>query len=74
MKDLGYGKGYQYAHDFKAAYAVQGYLPDAITDSLFYCPSDRGYERMIGERLKRWRALGEKTGKNDAKRTPPGAK
>ena len=74
MKDLGYGKGYQYAHDFKAAYAVQGYLPDAITDSLFYCPSDRGYERMIGERLKRWRALREKTGKKDAKRTPPGAK
>jgi len=63
MKDLGYGKGYRYAHDFKDGYAVQDYLPDAIADSLFYFPTDRGYEKMIAGRLKKWRTLKEKTKK-----------
>jgi len=63
MKDLGYGKGYRYAHDFKDGYAVQDYLPDAIAGSLFYFPTDRGYEKMIAGRLKQWRALKEKTKK-----------
>ncbi|MBR9985272.1 MAG: replication-associated recombination protein A [Desulfosarcina sp.] len=63
MKDLGYGQGYRYAHDFKDGYAVQDYLPDAIADSLFYFPTDRGYEKMIAERLKKWRTLKEKTKK-----------
>ena len=53
MKDLGYGKGYRYAHDYKDGYAVQDYLPDAIADSLFYFPTDRGYEKMIAGRLKK---------------------
>ena len=61
MKDLGYGEGYRYAHDFKDGYAVQEYLPDAIAGNLFYFPTDRGYEKMIGGRLKQWRALREKT-------------
>jgi putative ATPase len=63
MKDLGYGKGYRYAHDFKDGYAVQDYLPDAIAGSLFYVPTDRGYEKMIAGRLKQWRTLKEKTKK-----------
>lgn len=63
MKDLGYGKGYRYAHDFKDGYAVQDYLPDAIADSLFYFPTDRGYEKMIAGRLKKWRTSKEKTKK-----------
>ncbi|MGA6926521.1 MAG: hypothetical protein WBY88_12610, partial [Desulfosarcina sp.] len=66
--------GYQYAHDFKDGYAVQEYLPNTLADSLFYRPSDRGYERLIGERLKRWRALKEKTGENDVKRPQPNSK
>ena len=63
MKDLGYGKGYRYAHDFKDGYAVQDYLPNAIADSLFYFPTDRGYEKMIAGRLKKWRTSKEKTKK-----------
>ena len=63
MKDLGYGKGYRYAHDFKDGYAVQDYLPDAIAGSLYYIPTDRGYEKMIAGRLKQWRVLKEKTKK-----------
>ena len=63
MKDLGYGKGYRYAHDFKDGYAVQDYLPDAIAGSLYYIPTDRGYEKMIAGRLKQWRTLKEKSKK-----------
>jgi putative ATPase len=63
MKDLGYGKGYRYAHDFKDGYAVQDYLPDAIAGSQFYFPTGRGYEKMIAGRLKKWRTLKEKTKK-----------
>ncbi len=59
MKDLGYGKDYRYAHDFKDGYAVQDYLPDAIAGNFFYFPTDRGYEKMIAGRLKHWRTLKE---------------
>ena len=60
MKDLGYGKDYRYAHDYKDGFAVQEYLPDAIAGRLFYSPADRGYEKMIAGRLKQWRAIKEK--------------
>jgi putative ATPase len=63
MKDLGYGKGYRYAHDFKDGYAPQSYLPDAIAGHQFYFPTDRGYEKMIAGRLTHWRTLKEKTKK-----------
>ena len=65
MKDLGYGKDYRYAHDYKDGFAVQEYLPDAIAGSLFYFPTDRGYEKMIAGRLDKWRALKEKTKKDN---------
>ena len=61
MKDLGYGKGYRYAHDFKGGYVAQDYLPDAISGHRFYSPTDRGYEKMIAGRLKHRRTLKEKT-------------
>jgi putative ATPase len=57
MKDLGYGKGYRYAHDFKDGYAPQDHLPDLIADNQFYFPTDRGYEKMIAGRLKAWRTI-----------------
>jgi putative ATPase len=65
MKDLGYGKGYRYAHDFKDGYAVQEYLPEAIAGQRFYAPTGRGYEKMIAGRLKAWRELKDKTGKGE---------
>jgi putative ATPase len=67
MKDLGYGKGYRYAHDYKDGYAVQEHLPDAIAGHLFYFPADRGYEKMIAGRLKQWRTLKEKTRDKNSK-------
>lgn len=55
MKDMGYGKGYQYAHDHKDAYVPQEYLPEALRDRQFYTPSDRGYEQTVKTRLDGWR-------------------
>jgi len=57
MKDLGYGKDYQYAHDYTDAYAPQHYLPETLKDTLFYRPTGRGYEKIIAERLDTWRRL-----------------
>ncbi len=60
MKDLGYGKDYQYAHDFEDAYVPQEYLPEKLKGKTFYIPTNRGYEKIVKERLDRWRKLREK--------------
>jgi len=59
MKDLDYGKGYKYAHDFPDAYVPQAYLPEALRGQVFYRPTERGYEKTIKERLEKWRRLRE---------------
>lgn len=51
MKKLGYGKGYQYAHDHPDAEVQQEHFPDEIRGSRFYFPADRGYEQTIKERI-----------------------
>lgn len=51
MKDLGYGKGYQYAHNHPDAFVEQEYLPEEIRGSKFYQPKDQGYEKIITERM-----------------------
>jgi len=61
MEDLGYGKGYKYAHKFPDAYVPQEYLPEGLRGRVFYNPSDRGYEKTIQERLTRWRRLRQGT-------------
>jgi putative ATPase len=57
MKDLDYGKGYKYAHDFKEAYVPQDYLPEKIKRERFYQPTNRGYEDTVKQRLEKWRFL-----------------
>jgi putative ATPase len=53
MKDDGYGEGYRYAHSEDGGVALgETYLPDALVSARFYRPTDRGYERQIGERLR----------------------
>lgn len=61
MKELDYGKGYLYAHDFTDAYIPQEYLPDELRGKggRFYRPTDRGYEKIIGERIEQWRKIRE---------------
>jgi putative ATPase len=52
MKDLGYGRGYRYAHDEEGAYAVgENYFPEGMTPQQWYRPTDRGLEASIRERL-----------------------
>jgi len=55
MKDLGYGKDYKYAHNYTDAFVGQEYLPDKLKGRLFYAPTDRGYEKVIKQRLDGWR-------------------
>ena len=57
MKNLGYGRGYRYAHDYKDAFIPQDYFPDQLKGTIFFEPSDRGYEKEIKRRLDRWRPL-----------------
>ena len=44
---LGHGEGYKYAHDYPKHYVKQQYLPDGLTDKVFYRPSENGYEKQI---------------------------
>ncbi len=57
MRDLGYGRDYRYAHDFRDAYVPQQYLPDKLRGRRFYHPSERGYEQTVKRRLDHWRRL-----------------
>jgi putative ATPase len=50
MRAMGYGKGYQYAHDFPGHHIEQQHLPDAIADRTFYEPSDQGAETKVPRR------------------------
>ena len=61
MKDLGYGKGYQYDHDSEHAYAPQSYLPDNLVDREYYTPTDRGYEKNIRALMDFWSQLRQST-------------
>ncbi|HEV7239013.1 MAG TPA: replication-associated recombination protein A [Thermoanaerobaculia bacterium] len=55
MKDLGYGRGYQYAHDFQDQTAAMECLPEALLGRRFYEPKDVGVESEIRERLEKMR-------------------
>ena len=57
MRDLGYGKDYQYAHLYPDAIVAQEHLPDKLKGQHFYFPSGRGFEKTIKERLEKWRQL-----------------
>src|SRR5690349_18676386 len=53
MKDLGYGKGYRYAHDEEGAYAAgETYFPEGMQPEQWYQPTDRGLEAKIREKLE----------------------
>jgi putative ATPase len=57
MKDLGYGAGYQYAHDQPGSIADQQHLPDELSGRRFYEPSAEGEEAEIARRMKAWEKL-----------------
>jgi len=56
MKELGYGKGYQYAHDYEENFVDSEFLPEAISGSVLYDPGQNPRENAIREALKkRWK-------------------
>ena len=57
MRDLGYGKGYEYDHATEEAFSGQNYFPDGMARQEFYAPVDRGFEREIKKRLEYWAKL-----------------
>jgi putative ATPase len=54
-RELGYGEGYRYAHDYAGHYVAQQYLPDRLAGRRYYRPGDQGTERAVAERLDRLR-------------------
>jgi putative ATPase len=57
MKDLDYGKGYQYAHDEENAISGMECLPPALADRKYYEPTERGFEKEIKRRLDGWEKI-----------------
>jgi putative ATPase len=60
MKDLGYNRGYQYAHSVPEAYIPQEYLPEELRGSVFYEPGPFGFEKEVAKRLQWWADLKSK--------------
>jgi putative ATPase len=54
MKEIGYGKGYQYDHDAEGGFSGDDYWPEEMTPQTFYTPTDRGFEKRVAERLAWW--------------------
>jgi putative ATPase len=65
MKDMGYGKGYKYAHDYPDHRVEQQHLPDSQQDKKFYTPGMQGFENDIWQRYKEWQT------KRDNPNNPP---
>jgi putative ATPase len=57
MKDLGYGRGYEYDHEADDAFSGQNYFPDAMARQKLYEPKDVGFEREVAKRLDYWAKL-----------------
>ncbi|WP_329778744.1 replication-associated recombination protein A [Allisonella histaminiformans] len=63
MKDIGYGKGYQYAHDYKDKLTNMQCLPDSLKDKIYYHPTEQGVEGRFKQRLeyiKEWKRKHQK--------------
>ncbi|MBI2164937.1 MAG: replication-associated recombination protein A [Chloroflexi bacterium] len=54
MKEMGYGKGYKYAHDYPGHFAAMDNLPEKLKGRHYYEPSDQGYEKDVSERIRQW--------------------
>lgn len=68
MEELGYAKGYEYSHDYPDAISSQTYLPDEIAGTVYYTPTDHGYEKKVGQWMtfvdERRKAMRAKTEQN----------
>ena len=52
LKDIGYGEGYKYAHDYEGNVADLEFLPDIMRGTIYYKPTFNGYEKRVSDYLK----------------------
>jgi putative ATPase len=57
MKNVGYGRGYQYAHDYDEKVTDMSCLPDSLAGRNYYAPTDQGFEKRLRQRLEEIRNL-----------------
>jgi putative ATPase len=57
MKNNGYGKGYQYAHDIEGKVAEMECLPDSLAGKTYYRPTDQGFEARLRQRMEEIRQI-----------------
>jgi len=57
MRDLDYGRGYRYAHDYADGIVDQEHLPDQLAGQRYYHPTNRGHEALVKDRLTKWRRI-----------------
>jgi putative ATPase len=69
MKGLGYGQGYQYAHDVEGKIADMQCLPDNLRDRTYYHPTNEGVEKRIRERMEEIKRRRSQAGKPDSSET-----
>ena len=54
MKQIGYGKGYQYDHEAEGGFSGDNYWPEEMAPQTYYTPTDRGFEKRVAERMAWW--------------------
>jgi putative ATPase len=57
MKEWGYGKNYQYPHNFAGHFVKEDYLPEKLRGHRYYFPTEQGFEKKIQERLEKLREI-----------------
>lgn len=67
MKDLGYGEGYEYAHDLEEGVADMRCLPESLQSRHYYRPTARGFEAELDRRMKRVAQSRARRRKSDGK-------
>ena len=71
MKQLNYGIGYQYAHDYEKKMTAMQCLPDSLKNKRYYYPTDQGLETRYGERLEAIRSWKEEERKKEERDQTP---
>jgi putative ATPase len=66
MKNVGYGRGYQYAHDYDEKVTDMSCLPDSLAGRSYYTPTDQGFEKRLRQRLEEIRNLKVTSAKSSA--------
>jgi putative ATPase len=73
MKKIGYGRGYEYAHDVEGKVANMECLPDNLRGRVYYRPTNEGIEKRIRERLEEIKRLRSRAAATDPQAASPGS-